>query len=304
MNAITVKNLVKKYDEHLAVDNISFEVREGEFFAFLGENGAGKSTTINILCTILDKTEGEVEVFDKKLGKEDDAIRESIGIVFQNSVLDGKLTVKENILTRASYYGITKEEITERLKPIMKSFDLESIWNRKYEKLSGGQRRRVDIIRALLHNPKILFLDEPTTGLDPMSRKMVWEYIDFLRKEKNMTIFLTTHYMEEVRDADRVVILDKGKIVANDTPAGLKTLYTKTKLVWYAAKNEENERIIKDFEFNYEVDHYNVTLESENKEFDITAFLYNNRDAITDYEVIKGSMDDVFLNITGRKMGD
>ena len=193
MNAITVKNLTKRYDKTTAVDHISFEVKEGEFFAFLGENGAGKSTTINMLCTIFDKTEGDVQIFDYTLGKDDDKIRENIGIVFQNSVLDGKLTVKENLLTRASYYGISKQEIMKRLNPLMHAFELESIWNRNYEKLSGGQRRRVDIIRALLHDPKILFLDEPTTGLDPMSRKVVWEYIDYLRKEKNMTIFLTTH---------------------------------------------------------------------------------------------------------------
>ena len=263
MNAITVKNLSKNYDKTTAVDHISFSVKEGEFFAFLGENGAGKSTTINILCTIFEKTEGEVEIFSHKLGEEDDKIREKIGIVFQNSVLDGVLTVKENLLTRASYYGIHKEEILERLHPLMQAFELESIWNRKYEQLSGGQRRRVDIIRALLHNPKILFLDEPTTGLDPMSRKLVWEYIDYLRKEKQMTIFLTTHYMEEVRDADRVVILDKGRIVAEDTPAALKRKYTNTKLIWYAEKCGDNELVLKDMAYSYEADHYIVPLESK-----------------------------------------
>ena len=302
MNAITVKNLTKKYDKTTAVDHISFEVKEGEFFAFLGENGAGKSTTINMLCTIFDKTEGDVQIFDYTLGKDDDKIRENIGIVFQNSVLDGKLTVKENLLTRASYYGISKQEIMERLNPLMHAFELESIWNRNYEKLSGGQRRRVDIIRALLHDPKILFLDEPTTGLDPMSRKVVWEYIDFLRKEKHMTIFLTTHYMEEVRDADRVVILDKGHIIANDTPAGLKNKYTNTKLIWYTEQNSENEKLISDFAYRYEVDHYIVKLDSQ-KEFNLTEFLYQNRHQITDYEIVKGSMDDVFLNLTGRKLG-
>lgn len=302
MNAITVKGLTKKYSDNLAVNNISFEVREGEFFAFLGENGAGKSTTINILCTILDKTEGEVEIFGRRLGKDDDAIRESIGIVFQNSVLDGKLSVKENLLTRAAYYGIKKEEILERLKPLVSSFELESIWNRKYEKLSGGQRRRVDIIRALLHNPRILFLDEPTTGLDPMSRKMVWDYIDYLRKERHMTIFLTTHYMEEVKDADRVVILDKGEIVADDTPAGLKNIYTNNKLIWYTKECDKNDALLREFDYSYEVDHYNAKLKKS--DFDITCFLYENRTLITDYEIIKGSMDDVFLNLTGRKLGE
>ena len=301
MNAITAKNLSKNYDKTTAVDHISFSVKKGEFFAFLGENGAGKSTTINILCTILKKTEGEVEVFSYKLGEEDDKIREKIGIVFQNSVLDGVLTVKENLLTRASYYGLHKEEILEHLLPLMQAFELEGIWNKRYEKLSGGQRRRVDIIRALLHNPKILFLDEPTTGLDPMSRKLVWEYIEYLRKEKQMTIFLTTHYMEEVRDADRVVILDKGRIVAEDTPAALKRKYTNTKLIWYAEKCCENELVLKDMEYFYEADHFIVPLKSKEK-FPLSEFLYQNQSKIRDYEIVKGSMDDVFLHLTGRKL--
>lgn len=302
MNAITVNNLVKKYKDVTAVDNISFEVKEGEFFAFLGENGAGKSTTINTLCTIFEKTSGEVKVFDYELGKDDDDIRNCIGIVFQNSVLDRKLTVKENLMTRGGYYGLSKSEINKRIEPFLERFELKDIWNRKYEKLSGGQRRRVDIIRALLHNPKILFLDEPTTGLDPMSRKIVWDYIDYLRKEKKMTIFLTTHYMEEVRDADRVVILDKGKIVADDTPAGLKNEYTSSKLIWYSDDTEKNRYILDSLEYRYEVDHFIVKIPSES--FDITDFLYQYKDIVTDYEIIKGSMDDVFLNLTGRKIGD
>ena len=211
------------------------------------------------------------------------------------------MTVKENLLTRASYYGMHKEEILERLHPLMQAFELESIWNRKYEQLSGGQRRRVDIIRALLHNPKILFLDEPTTGLDPMSRKLVWEYIDYLRKEKQMTIFLTTHYMEEVREADRVVILDKGRIVAEDTPAALKRKYTNTKLIWYAEKCSDNEAVLKGIEHSYEADHYIVPLESK-EGFHLSEFLYINRNKIRDYEIVKGSMDDVFLHLTGRKL--
>lgn len=303
MDAIKVKNLTKEYKEHLAVDHISFEVKEGEFFAFLGENGAGKSTTINMLCTIFERTDGEVKIFDYTLGKDDDAIRNCIGIVFQNSVLDGKLSVKENLYTRGAYYGLSKAEIEKRLEPFMERFELNEIWNRRYEKLSGGQRRRVDIIRALLHNPKILFLDEPTTGLDPMSRKIVWDYIEYLRKEKNMTIFLTTHYMEEVRDADRVVILDKGHIVADDTPAGLKNTYTSSKLIWYAEQIDTNESKLQDFEYSYEVDHYIIKIPQAD-DFKLTDFLYENRDSILDYEVIKGSMDDVFLNLTGRKLGE
>ena len=211
-NAITVKNLTKKYDDFTAVNGISFEVEEGELFAFLGENGAGKSTTINILCTILDKTAGEVSVFGHELSRDDDEIRNLIGIVFQNSVLDKKLTVGENLMTRGAYYGLDKKQIRKRLEPYMDDFEIGEIWNRKYERLSGGQRRRVDIVRALINDPKILFLDEPTTGLDPKSRKIVWDHIRKLKKEKQLTIFLTTHYMEETADADEVKILEHGNI--------------------------------------------------------------------------------------------
>jgi len=300
MNAITVNNLVKKYKEHLAVDHISFEVKEGEFFAFLGENGAGKSTTINMLCTLLEKSDGSVKIFDYELGKDDDEIRNSIGIVFQNSVLDNKLTVKENLMTRGAYYGLSKKQIQERLSPFMDSFELKEIWNRKYEKLSGGQRRRVDIVRALLNNPKILFLDEPTTGLDPKSRKVVWDYIEYLRREKNMTIFLTTHYMEETRDADNVVILDKGHIVAMGTPSELKTKYASSKLVWYVEETKEASSLLDGTEHSYDADHYNVKIDSIKE--GITEFIYKNRNEITDYEIIKGTMDNVFLNLTGKTL--
>lgn len=296
MNAIEVEHLVKKYKEHLAVSDISFAVKEGELFAFLGENGAGKSTTINILCTILEKTSGTVKIFGHELGKADNEIRDMIGIVFQNSVLDNKLTVRENLYTRGAYYGLTKSGIEARLSPFMDAFELNEIWNRKYEKLSGGQRRRVDIVRALINEPKILFLDEPTTGLDPMSRRLVWNYIEYLRKNRGMTIFLTTHYMEETRDADHVVILDKGQIIASDTPVGLKSKYTSTRVVWYTEKKDDSEQILSGHNFSYEADHYNIFLDGN-----ITDFLYKNKDKITDYEIIKGSMDDVFLNLTGKE---
>lgn len=304
MNVIEVDNLVKKYKEVKAVDGISFTVKKGELFAFLGENGAGKSTTINILCTILQKTEGEVKICGHVLGKEDDEIRKCIGIVFQNSVMDGKLTVKDNIYTRGSYYGLTKAEIDERLVKISEHLELDEIWNRKYEKLSGGQRRRVDIVRALINNPQILFLDEPTTGLDPKSRKLVWDYIDYLRISKGMTIFLTTHYMEETKDADNVVILDKGKIIATGAPSELKSKYALSRLVIYTEREAELENIIENNlniynidSFDYEADHYNVYFEGN-----IVEFVYKYKEKITDYEIIKGSMDDVFLKLTGREL--
>ncbi len=297
MNVIEVRNLVKKYNEHTAVKGIDFDVKEGELFAFLGENGAGKSTTINILCTILEKTAGEVNICSHVLGKEDDLIRKDIGIVFQNSVLDDKLTVRENLFTRGSYYGLTKKGIEERLDSFSEKFELEEIMKRKYEKLSGGQRRRVDIVRALLNNPKILFLDEPTTGLDPKSRKIVWDYIDYLRKERGMTIFLTTHYMEETRDANHVVILDKGEVIARGTPAELKSAYASSKLHWYAKRSEENDKTAASInpDIIYDADHYTILFEK-----DILGLMANEKEKFTDFEIIKGSMDDVFLNLTGR----
>ena len=299
MNAITVNNLIKDYKEHRAVKGISFEVKEGELFAFLGENGAGKSTTINILSTILQKTSGDVKVFDNKLGEDDDKIRSLIGIVFQNSVLDDKLTVKENLYTRGAYYGLTKKQTDERLAEFREGFELDEIWNRRYDKLSGGQRRRVDIARALIHDPRILFLDEPTTGLDPKSRKIVWDHIDYLRREKKMTIFLTTHYMEETKDADNVVILDKGEIIARGTPAELKTGYASSRLVWYTKECEENSVILQGMDYTYDSDHYNVKFKNS-----ITDLLYQYKNKITDFEIIKGSMDDVFLNLTGREIAN
>ena len=297
-NAISVNNLTKKYDSFTAVNGISFEVKEGELFAFLGENGAGKSTTINMLCTILEKTSGDVRVFGHELSKEDDEIRKLIGIVFQNSVLDKKLTVGENLMTRGAYYGLNKKQIKTRLEPYMDDFEIGEIWNRKYEKLSGGQRRRVDIVRALINEPRILFLDEPTTGLDPKSRRIVWDYIRKLKDEKNLTIFLTTHYMEETADADEVKILEHGNIIASGTPAELKSRFASSKLVWYTDRAMSKEDIIKGYEWSYDADHYNIKFNGS-----ITELLYRNSKVITDYEVIKGTMDDVFLNLTGREIG-
>lgn len=299
MKIIEVKDLTKNYKGHTAVDSISFDVEEGELFAFLGENGAGKSTTINMLTTILQKTSGSAFIAGYELGKEDDDIRKVNGIVFQNSVLDKMLSVKDNLVTRGSYYGLTPKEIEKRLEPFAEKFEMKDIWNRRYDKLSGGQRRRVDIMRALINRPKILFLDEPTTGLDPKSRKLVWDYINFLRKEQKMTIFLTTHYMEETRDADHVVILDKGHIVSQGTPAELKSSYAHSKLVWYTPESERAEALITTIssDYSYDADHYNIHTDSV-----LTDFIFEHKEDIRDYEYIKGSMDDVFLNLTGREL--
>ena len=294
--AITVEHLVKNYRDVKAVQDISFTVGQGELFAFLGENGAGKSTTINILCTILKQTAGDVTILGHRLGREDDAIRDKIGIVFQNSVLDEMLSVRQNLMTRGSYYGLSAAGLRERLAPFMDSFELGEIWNRRYDKLSGGQRRRVGIVRALINRPKILFLDEPTTGLDPKTRRLVWEHIHQLRREAGLTLFLTTHYMEETADADNVVILDKGRIVAQGSPVALKSAHAGSRLLWYAPRTEKNDRRLAGREFRYEADHYAVPFRG-----DVTELLWKNRDVMTDYEVVKGSMDDVFLQLTGKE---
>ena len=239
MAAIEVRDLVKAYGQHEAVKGISFDVAEGEFFAFLGENGAGKSTTINILCTILRKTSGDVRILGRSLDTEADAIRREIGIVFQNSVLDDRLTVAQNLTTRGSYYGLSRRETMGRIEPFRGPFDLDEIMRQPYGTLSGGQRRRVDIVRALLHRPPLLFLDEPTTGLDPRSRRNLWDYLTRLRDSQRMTLFLTTHYMEEADGADHVVIMDQGRIIEDDTPAGLKARYTQPRQVWVGGSMDD-----------------------------------------------------------------
>lgn len=302
MKMIEVNNLVKNYKDVEAVKGISFSVEEGSFFAFLGINGAGKSTTINILCTVIEKTSGSVTIGGCDLDTDRTKIKSQIGIVFQNSVLDKQLTVKENLYSRASYYGLSKKEIRARVAELEKIFELGEIMNRRYSQLSGGQRRRVDIARALINRPKLLFLDEPTTGLDPMTRIKVWEIIHKLREETGLTVFLTTHYMEETVDCDDVVILDDGKIAAHGTPHNLKEQYASNRLIWYTEKTEEKDAMLKTegLQYEYSIDSYKIGIDRIAKATD----LLRRCDMIDDYEFIKGNMDDVFLNVTGKRLGD
>lgn len=299
-NIIEVNNLVKNYGNVEAVKNISFSVKKGAFFAFLGENGAGKSTTINILCTVLEKTSGDVKVCGYDLNTEKDKIRNSIGIVFQGSVLDGDLTIYENLKCRASLYGYNKKEIDERINKISESLDLHNLLNRRYSKLSGGQRRRADIARALINDPQILFLDEPTTGLDPQTRISVWNTIDNLRKN-GLTVFLTTHYMEETKLCDDVIILDEGKIKAQGSPKELKSKYANDHLIWYINESDDSNKLLNDmgYDYKYNKDAYIIRI---NDSEDATKLLLAHKDSITDYEVVKGNMDSVFLNITGKEL--
>ena len=298
-NAIEVKNLVKNYKQVNAVKGISFTVEEGSFFAFLGINGAGKSTTINILCTVLEKTSGSVKIGGYDIDKQRNKVKDLIGIVFQNSVLDKQLTVKENLESRASYYGMTKKKSKQRIMELSELFSLDEIINRRYEKLSGGQKRRVDIARALLNNPKILFLDEPTTGLDPKTRIQVWNIIHNLRKTTELTVFLTTHYMQETIDCDRVVILDNGQILADDTPNNLKNRYAQNSVVWYTEHTEERDALLAETNFEHINSAYRIRTKDSTEALEII-----NKFKIQDFEVIKGDMDDVFLSVTGKRLGD
>jgi len=295
-NIIEIKNLDKSFQDVHAVDDLSLVVKEGELFAFLGVNGAGKSTTISIMCGTLSKDGGEVIIDGMNVDHDMKNITKEIGVVYQTSALDAKLSVKDNLTSRASLYGITGKAAKERIAALSEMLDFKELLPRTFEKLSGGQKRRVDVARALIHNPKILILDEPTTGLDPEARKLLWNVVTNLRKSRNMTVFLTTHYMEEAADADYVVILDKGKIAAEGTPLSLKNEYTGDFVTIYNAE-EEN---VKALGLPYEKirDAFRVSVKDTAEARDL---IMKNPALFTDFEITKGKMDDVFLSVTGKK---
>lgn len=295
--SIEINGLNKRFGEIEAVKDLSFCVREGELFAFLGVNGAGKSTTINILCGQLAKDSGSVLVGGKDLDREAVAIKSEIGVVFQSSVLDAALSVYDNLESRAALYGITGKDFQRRLEELGDLLELKEILRRPVGKLSGGQRRRIDIARALLHRPKLLILDEPTTGLDPRTRKLLWNVIASLRQNENMTVFLTTHYMEEAADADYVVILDRGSIVAKGSPLELKNAYTGDFITLYGVSEEA----VKPLGLPYApvTDGYRISVQETRK---ATELILQHPDLFCDYEIVKGKMDDVFLAVTGKDL--
>ncbi len=297
---LIVDHLVKTYGELCAVNDISFSVRKGSLFAFLGLNGAGKSTTINIICSILGKDSGKIYVDGYDIDKKPQAIKSKIGIVFQNSILDKELTPRENLTIRAGFYGIRGALWKERLAKLSDMLDLGSFMDRSMGKLSGGQKRRVDIARAMVHDPRLLILDEPTTGLDPQTRIAVWNLINDLREKTGMTVFLTTHYMEEAEKATYVVIMNKGNIIARGTPTELKNEYSGDYVLLYCHKDENVEKRIAEegfsFQYNSDGKYYRIRVLSSEQAI---SFLERNKDLIRDFEVKKGDMDDVFLNITG-----
>ncbi len=296
-NIIQIDHLSKSFGEVKAVQDLSFRVKEGELFAFLGINGAGKSTTINIMCGQLSKDTGHIVIDGRDLDKSADAIKRELGVVFQSSVLDSALSVRDNLESRAALYGIVGEAFRQRLTELAKLLEFEDLLKRAVGKLSGGQRRRIDIARALFHKPKILILDEPTTGLDPQTRKILWSVISGLRQNENMTVFLTTHYMEEAAEADYVVMLDSGKISAEGTPLELKNTYTGDYITLYGV----DEATVKTLGTDYERirDAYRLSVPNTQA---ATQLIIRYPDVFCDYEITKGKMDDVFLAVTGKTL--
>lgn len=299
-NIIEINNLTKRYGNVLAVNDLSFKVKEGELFAFLGVNGAGKSTTINIMCQTLSKDSGSIIIDGIDIDSPSaNKIKSEIGVVFQSSVLDKQLSVYENLVCRASLYGIIGEECESRISELAKMLDFEDLFDRRVGKLSGGQRRRIDIARALIHRPKILVLDEPTTGLDPQTRKTLWEVISNLRKTENMTVFLTTHYMEEAADADYVVVIDSGKIAAEGTPLELKNRYTGDYITLYGVSEVDVEKL--SLPYTRIRDAIKIEVQSTK---DAAALITRYPELFSDFEITKGKMDDVFLAATGKNLNE
>lgn len=293
---ISIDGLCKSFGDVKAVQNLSFQVKKGELFAFLGVNGVGKSTTISILCGQLAKDAGTVFVCGEDVEKGMEKICRKLGVVFQNSVLDKALTVRDNLQSRAALYGITGKEFKKRLAELASLLDFENLLNRTVGKLSGGQRRRIDIARAILHKPELLILDEPTTGLDPQTRKLLWDVVRNLRRTDGMTVLLTTHYMEEAADADYVVIIDSGKISAEGTPLELKNKYTGDFITLYGVSEDNINNLGLPFEKIR--DAVRVSVPDTRA---ATQLILEHPELFSDYEITKGKMDDVFLAVTGKK---
>ncbi|WP_125590144.1 ABC transporter ATP-binding protein [Companilactobacillus jidongensis] len=276
MKLLQATSLTKKFKNKTAVNGINLTINKGDFVAFLGPNGAGKSTTINMLTGIIQPTSGMIDFYGKSTTNRD--YRNKIGVVFQSSVLDNNLSVKDNIMTRAKMYHKPTQ-----IQLLINKFDLESIWKQKYGSLSGGQRRRVDIARALVNSPELLFLDEPSTGLDVRTRTAIWTVLNQLRRDTGLTIVLTTHYLEETQTADYVYIIDQGKIIAENTVNKLQKQYTQNILTLYYPNGESKKLSVNDKDHAIEI-------------------LSKNSQAISDFEYRPGTMNDVFMNLTGKEI--
>lgn len=294
MAAVSVHGLRKNYGDLEAVKGISFDVKEGSFFAFLGPNGAGKSTTISIICSLLDYDSGTVEVF----GKSPAEARTEIGVVFQDHMLDDRLTVRENVSLRGSMYGLKGQELKDAVDKVLALTDSNEFADRRYGTLSGGQKRRADIARALVHDPKMIVLDEPTAGLDPQSRTMLWRTVFNLNRETGLTVFLTTHYMEEASDADDIVMIDHGEIVAQGTSDELKEQYC-TDYIRAIPKDQElfiNKLSFENIRFTMDKGIFTIPVSDTIRSIGL---LNKFRDDLESFEVRKGTLDEAFIKITG-----
>lgn len=296
---IRVANLTKRYGPVTAVNDLSFEVPAASVFAFLGTNGAGKSTTISCLTTVATADSGSIEIDGLRVGRDDDAIRRRIGVVFQSSLLDPSLTVRENLRDRASFYGMGANERATRIQQLAEQVDLTSFLDRPYGPLSGGQKRRADIARALMHDPVLLFLDEPTAGLDPQSREQVWKTIHSLRETQGLTVFLTTHYMEETEEADQVSIIDAGSMVVQGTPSQLRATHSSS-ILTITTRDVDALLLACDgaaLTCAVSSDVGRIAVPDADSALD---FVNHHRSIVDDFEFRHGTMDDVFLSVTAK----
>lgn len=298
MSAISVRDLRKSYGDVEAVKGISFDVPEGSFFAFLGPNGAGKSTTISIICSLLDYDSGEVRVFDTDVS--DPSVKREIGVVFQDAMMDGRLTVRENLSVRGGMYGMTGDVLERAVDRAIRVSDSSEFADRPYGKLSGGQRRRADIARALVHGPRLLLLDEPTAGLDPQTRSRIWGTITELNRTEGLTVLLTTHYMEEA-GADDVVIVNHGVVAAHGTPTMLRERYCSDRMSVVPRDMNGVASLLESEGIRYET-HADVIEIPLSSTLDAIPIMRRLDGLVESLEVRSGSLDDAFIRITGEGM--
>jgi ABC-2 type transport system ATP-binding protein len=305
MTIIKVQNLSKQFKAVHAVDGISFSVSEGEVFGFLGPNGAGKTTTINILCTLLSATSGSAEIAGYDCSKNSDEVRTAIGLIFQDTTLDTGLTAYENLKFHAYLYNLDRKLTERRIDEMLAVVELQ---NRKHDLIknfSGGMKRRLEIARGLLHYPRVLFLDEPTLGLDPQTRNTIWDFINMLRKKEKITVFMTTHYMEEAENCDRIAVMDHGKIIALDTPARLKEMVHGDIIHLVTSDNQQAlQEIQKTFGITAQTENGGLSLETERGDEFIPKLIHSLTVQTLSVGLKKPTLNDVFLRLTGRTIRD
>ncbi len=305
MSIITVNNLTKKFKELTAVDGISFAVKEGEVFGFLGPNGAGKTTTINILCTLLSPTGGAAAIAGHDCVREPDAVRSAIGLIFQDTTLDTGLTAYENLKFHAYLYNLDRKLAERRIDEMLAVVELAGRKRDLIKNFSGGMKRRLEIARGLLHYPRVLFLDEPTLGLDPQTRNTIWEFISTLRQRENITVFMTTHYMEEAENCDRIAIIDHGRIIAEGTPAKLKEM-VRGDIIHLVTEDDQKARseIKALFGIDAREENGGLFIETERGEEFIPKLIHSLPTNTRSVSLQKPTLNDVFLKLTGRTIRD